>query len=256
MPGQSFKRSIKAGLRKLGYDIRRTAKEAQRPLGQDPFSDMRRFIGAGYSPLIFDVGANVGQTIELCATHFETPVIHAFEPGNEPFGTLTQRYAHRRDIRLNNFALGRESGQHRYFENTESSAMNSLHAPGPECYAGSTRYCDVKAERDVQIRTLDEYCAEHAIGRIDILKSDTQGHELEVLEGAAAMLRQGAIGMVFVEIIFHAMYEDMARPDQIMALLLDHGFELVSFYPMHYFENRKASWADALFIQPDFAGFS
>jgi FkbM family methyltransferase len=252
MSGQIFKRTIKAGMRKLGYDIRRMAKGTQRPLGQDPFSDMQRFISAEHSPLIFDVGANVGQTIELCAAHFKAPVIHAFEPGSEPYGTLRQRYAHRHDIQLNNFALGRESGLHRYFENTESSAMNSLHAPGPECYAGSTRYCDVKAEREVRVRTLDEYCAEHAIGRIDILKSDTQGHELEVLEGASTMLRQRAIGMVFVEIIFHAMYEDMARPDQIMALLFDHGFELVSFYPMYYFENRKASWADALFIQPDY----
>ena len=47
--------------------------------------------------------------------------------------------------------------------------------------------------------TVDRYCAEHEIARIDPLKLDVEGHELDVFDGAARMLSQRRIGLVAVE---------------------------------------------------------
>jgi hypothetical protein len=49
---------IRGALRRLGYDIHKIQ------VGRHPFHDMRRLLGREREPVIFDVGANVGQTIE------------------------------------------------------------------------------------------------------------------------------------------------------------------------------------------------
>jgi FkbM family methyltransferase len=48
----------------------------------------------------------------------------------------------------------------------------------------------------VRIETIDGYCGERGIERIDLLKLDVEGHELDVLNGGVEMFRKSAIGMV------------------------------------------------------------
>ncbi len=53
--------------------------------------------------------------------------------------------------------------------------------------------------RAVQIDTIDDYCERAGIDHIDILKSDTQGYDLEVLRSAGKMLSAGKIKLVYLE---------------------------------------------------------
>ena len=43
----------------------------------------------------------------------------------------------------------------------------------------------------VDVTTIDLFCAEHRIERINLLKIDTEGHDLDVIRGASNMLRRG-----------------------------------------------------------------
>lgn len=52
----------------------------------------------------------------------------------------------------------------------------------------------------VQTVTLDGYCREQGIGRIDVLKIDAEGAEPRVLAGARELLARGAVGEIFFEI--------------------------------------------------------
>jgi hypothetical protein len=45
----------------------------------------------------------------------------------------------------------------------------------------------------VPVRTIDEFCEERAITQIDLLKLDTEGHELSVLAGASRLLETHGI---------------------------------------------------------------
>ena len=49
------------------------------------------------------------------------------------------------------------------------------------------------------IDTIDIYCAEQNINRIDFLKIDVEGHEFEVLRGASKMLRANKIKIIQFE---------------------------------------------------------
>jgi FkbM family methyltransferase len=226
--------------KRIGFTIRRNTGE----LGIHPFPDMRTLTSRADNPIIFDVGANVGQSIHLFRTHFPHPIIHSFEPAFDTFCELQRRTRGIPDLYLNNVALGSNPGVLTLFENVNSQ-MTSLMEPGVDC-TGSTR-----AVREVEVKTLADYCQQREISHIDILKSDTQGFDLNVLKGGARLLELRRIHMIYLEVSFCAMYKGAPRFDEIYAYLLDHGFHLVSFYGMLY-RNNRAKETDALFINPSF----
>ena len=90
-----IRRLVKKAFRAAGIDIRFIPK-----LGFDAYIDMRKL--ATPSPVVFDVGANRGQTIERLQRHFDRPVIHAFEPGRAAFAELQRCCAGMPHVVLNN----------------------------------------------------------------------------------------------------------------------------------------------------------
>src|SRR5262249_16340388 len=147
-------------------------------------------------------------------------------------------------VHLNNLALGSKQGRQIFFENTER-VMSSFLPLGPDGWGQVTN------RREVDVSTVERYCMQHEVQFIDLLKSDTQGFDLEVLKGAQGLLNARKIRLIYLEIIFQKLYEGIPRPDEIYRFISDHGFELVSFYKFYYV-NGRAGWTDALFIQPQF----
>lgn len=75
--------------------------------------------------------------------------------------------------------------------------------------------------------TLDAFFAAHPdVPRPDLLKLDTQGTELSVLQGAVETLKQ--VSMIEVEVEFVRMYESQPLAHDVMAFLDAQGFE-----PLH-----------------------
>ena len=77
-----IRKAFKQLLRRVGIDIRFIPK-----LGFDAYADMRKLVATD-RPLVFDIGANRGQTIDQFRNAFARPVIHAFEPGRATFADL------------------------------------------------------------------------------------------------------------------------------------------------------------------------
>jgi len=73
-------------------------------MGLDAYFDIKGIIGSNLSPVIFDVGANVGQTIDALRKLFPSPTIHAFEPGRAAFDKLLQTHSKMPRVHLNNLA--------------------------------------------------------------------------------------------------------------------------------------------------------
>jgi FkbM family methyltransferase len=230
-----IRRLGKKALRAAGIDIRFIPK-----LGFDAFVDMRKLAGT-QTPVVFDVGANRGQSIERFRKTFARPAIHSFEPGREAFAELRRLHGDTPGVVLNNVALGPRA-ESRLFLDNDHDDMSSFLEPSV------TAWGEIRDRYPVEMITLDDYCRTHGIERIDILKIDTQGFDLQVLAGAEQMLRAPAIRMVFTEVIFSEMYKGLPRFDETYAFFADRGFALVSLYDFYY-QNDRASWTDALFIR-------
>ena len=70
-----IKRAIRSIVRGTGLDIVRF--DAGR-LGVNPFADMQYFLKGQKSPVIFDVGANIGQSVDAFRNSFPESIIHSF----------------------------------------------------------------------------------------------------------------------------------------------------------------------------------
>jgi Methyltransferase FkbM domain len=104
------------------------------------------------------------------------------------------------------------------------------------------------------VETIDDFCREHAIDRIDLLKIDVQGWELEVLRGAKTMLSRDAIWFVFAEVAFSKWHTDMQQFSELNDFMHASRFRLCGFYDAYRYGSAKqfVSHSDALYVNTDF----
>lgn len=145
---------------------------------------------------LFDVGANDGGYLEASLQVFEDQLTAwSFEPQSTSFERLSSRFSTNARIHLHRVALSSEPGSATLFfrdegETTASLAReHSYRLASPEQLQSET----------VAVTTVDSICAQEGIPQIDLLKIDTEGHELDVLLGASGMVRGGAIAAIQFE---------------------------------------------------------
>jgi len=221
--------------RKFGYDI--ILREPSKT-GIDPYIDMARIVKTE-QPMLFDIGANYGQTIDDFREVFKNPMIHSFEPSPEVFGPLKNKVSRINNVSVWNYGVGASQGSLLLNENNQQNMSSFLEI-------GNDGWGEIDHKTKVPIITVDEFCEDHNIERIDVLKIDTQGFELEVLKGALNSLKAGNIGLLYFEVTFIDMYRGLPGLDELYKFAKDNGFELVAIYPIKY-RNNMAGWTDMLF---------
>jgi|ERR1051326_8311469 FkbM family methyltransferase len=212
--------------------------------GFNLIDDLRQIIDCP-NPVCFDIGANEGQTIELFEETFKAPRIYSFEPAKDTFAKLKAR-KFRSQVIPNNFAFGSESGQ-LTFNNYEDSCLSSF----LELEKGADnrfRSVHIKSKEVVEVRTIDSFVQQNQIEKIDLLKIDTQGFDLKVLQGAVETLKSGMIDSVLVELNFVRMYENQSGAHLIVSLLAQHNIHLVDYYEK-FRQNHTLAWCSALFTK-------
>lgn len=167
------------------------------------------------SDLIFDVGANDGRTILRWRRHLPSTRIFAFEPVKSTFDTLAERTAALPDVRLFHCALGAVP-ERRTIYLDEMSALNSFYAER----TGSGR------SEEVEVDTLDAVLAREGVDRVQLLKIDAEGHDLEVLKGATAALADRRFDIIQVEAGFGVPGLPAPSLCKFQQLLEPHGYHL------------------------------
>lgn len=145
------------------------------------------------TPIVFDVGANVGDYAMLAADVLGFGMsLHCFEPSTSAFAELRRRIGPQtHDTFAHPFGLSDASRTAPLHTDALGSGMASVH---PRRLAHFGRALAV--EERATFRRLDDVCRELGVSRIDLLKLDVEGHELAVLRGTGDMLTSGAIGMI------------------------------------------------------------
>jgi FkbM family methyltransferase len=178
------------------------------------------------SPVIFDVGANRGQTIKFFQSTFKEPLVYAFEPSDTVFDEL--RKLESKTVILHHFALG-EKSEDKIFYECVFDEVSSLQKPdiSSDYFKFKSKVLLTKPdkmlkEKFVAVRTIDEIVKEIGIECIDILKIDVEGHELEVLKGAKDSLSKGII--VYLQLEAHADGQYSIGPNEIEIFLQTYGY--------------------------------
>lgn len=148
------------------------------------------------NPVLIDVGSNVGDYTSLfLSTHVDASV-WAFEPNPKIYLAVEKRMAGKNVI-VENMGLGLRKSILKFYDRKDqggASSHGSLYRDVIEDIHGED-----SVEFEVLIDSLDSYSDEHKIGHINLLKIDTEGHELEVLKGSLKLINEGRIDLVHIE---------------------------------------------------------
>lgn len=147
--------------------------------------------------VILDVGANIGdwtrRLLALAATlDLGTLEIHAFEACPGTYQMLTRNLTQcdpRHCVHAVPKALSSKVGSATFYSRGDGGVANSL-----ESFFGNPGEAST-----VETTTVDDYCLGNRIERIQLLKIDTEGHDLSVIEGSTQMLQRGSIGLLQFE---------------------------------------------------------
>jgi FkbM family methyltransferase len=238
-------RAARSVLTRVGLDIRRAVAPRW---GSDAFLDQARLLQSLPVEVVFDGGANVGDTVDRYRRLFPQAQIHAFEPFGDAVSQLAARFDGAPNVRPHQVALADGEGVRQLYLDEDSTGNSLLPVdPEPFDWSGSgPRSAANQRVVEVRVTTIDEFCRREGIGRIDVLKLELQGGEGLALSGARAMLRARAIRVVYTEVLFTRAYAGQAFFTDIAALMAGLDYQLFGLYNLAQGE-RGLCWADAIF---------
>ena len=156
-------------------------ENGERWLLQNVLSDADRSKPA----ILLDIGTFRGNWAESALTMLKgqniTGHVHAFEPASYAYACLVERFKGNNLVSTNRIALSDKSGERVFFVVGEMCGINSL------------LKIDGASKENVTTLRLDDFLAEQRIDHVLFVKSDTEGHDLNVLQGATKTLLGGRI---------------------------------------------------------------
>jgi FkbM family methyltransferase len=246
---------VRGAIQRAGYWL---AHRSVLPFGVDPVWDIRRLAARRGEAVrcVFDIGAHTGETARAYLAAFPEAAVHAFEPHPNSFACVAQLKSER--LHAHRLAASNRCGEAEFFVFSEladdpdapiaASMNNSLVA--------ETQFGLVAGRNPTSITvdcvTVDSFCADQGLERLDLLKIDTEGHEREVLEGASETLARRGVKFVFLE--FETLRPIAGANGGALApcaeLLEPLGFRLVATYPNYMIDRPLYASLNALFVAP------
>jgi len=208
------------------------------------------------TPIILDIGANIGQTVDKLKTIWEHAVIHSIEPLPDAYQQLYLTKGRLPGVHVYNTAIGSTNGWQDFNINKHQPMLSGFYKLNADSKDSIAINKPEKAHKNFlesetiqfPVITLDKFTSENNIDYIDMIKMDAQGVEPEILENGIETLKNTRI--VLTELSFYDLYEKQCSFYDIEKTLIPLGFELfdiahVSKNPM----NGRTDWADLIYIK-------
>lgn len=167
--------------------------------------------------VIFDVGANVGDWSKLAHKFHPKISIFAFEPLPQVQEILIKNLTHC-DANIFPVAISNQAGFSDFTVYTNANDCSSL-------YDREVLHHHPHINITVPTISIDAFCKEHIINKIDFLKIDTEGNEFKVLMGSQEMLKSGSIDRIQFE--YGGCYLDShTKLEDVYKMLINFGFKI------------------------------
>ncbi len=163
-------------------------------------------------PVIIDAGANIGVATAWFLSQYPGAIVHCFEPQSDNFRLLKANLGKVEGVHLHRAAVGAASGE----------IVLHLAAHGAE---HSTACSDSSQSSEVvPVVRLADLFKEHRFERIDLLKLDVEGSEIDALLGLGDHLEM-------VRVIVGEVHERLVDATRFYDLLKSAGFEVLPQRP-------------------------
>ena len=191
--------------------------------------------------IVFNIGANAGIYSLAAAASNPLARIYAFEPTPDITVHL------RETVSLNQLgdrfsveqcAVARVTGTAylNFFlgEHNDNEGQNFVSQAGRNSSSVA-----------VSTVSLDDFCSNHQISCVDLVKIDVQGHEPEVLEGASGLIQRHALRTIFFELNWNHADPSQCSASKAVKILADAGYQFAD--PNGHMQFQAAgAWLHAL----------
>jgi len=158
------------------------------------YTFLKKYFSLINTPIVFDIGANKGNYIKMVSEINKGAKIFAFEPDKTAYNKLGSIKSD--NISLYNYGLSDKVGEMEFYNRKDE--LGSGH---------SSLYKEVITDIHkvgfismvYKFSTIDNFVMENNIQKIDLLKIDTEGHELAVLIGAKETIEAGKVSIIHFE---------------------------------------------------------
>jgi FkbM family methyltransferase len=186
---------------------------------------------------IFDVGANVGQSVQAFREAAPQATIYAFEPVTASFAELQKATESDQNVRCMHLGLNDHKGTALMGASGTSSVNAISNFSGPA--------------ETIPLSTGTDFCHEHNISHINYLKIDTEGQDLNVCIGFRSMFERFAIDMVQVEAGVDPENTRHVPLQSLVRFFEPIGYRIFKFYSQKIPSRRPVlRRVDAVFISP------
>lgn len=195
----------------------------------------------------FDVGSHLGTYTDFVRKIYPNCKSFLFEPQSEIFKKIEQKYSNNKSINIFNLAIS-DTEQKRNL-NLNKHDLTSTFSD----FNKKSSYLNFKAKlfetdiekmshrvESVQTITLDKFIIENNIEKIDLLKIDTEGHELNVLNGLKKKI--DIVNNILIEVHHRQLFLSY-NADDIHKFLILNGFELKKSFKFPF------CWVDRLYTR-------
>ena len=197
--------------------------------------------------LFIDVGAHKGTYTDLILNNFKVKKILMFEPQKNIFDLVNKKYKKFRKIKVfNNIISDTESMQTIYINRHDlTSSLTKLNY--------NNKYLKVKAKLfgsnlnemindfyKIKSLKLSNIILKNKFKQVDLLKIDTEGHELQVLKGLGKLIKK--VNYLLIEFHNDKIYQNY-HPKKIHNYLIKNKFVLKKTFKFPF-----TTWEDRIYL--------
>jgi len=127
---------------------------------------------------VFDVGSNIGDYAFEVLNIKPDAYLHCFEPSLDHCKVLMPRFPQSKNVLINQFGLSNNNSKQTLYKDKKISGLASL-------VQRNLKHINVFLNKSEEVKTVigDQYIKNQKIKRIDYLKIDVEGWEMNVLIG-------------------------------------------------------------------------
>lgn len=174
------------------------------------------------SDYVLDLGANIGYfTLIMSKLVGDSGKVFSFEPSMDNFEILKKniKVNNCNNVIIENMAVGNKNGEIKLYL-SDNQSMHTLYENTISTNRSVT----------VPIIKLDDYYNKKSINKINVIKMDVEGAELDTLRGMSNILTENKDVVLFVEFNPESIKKAGMLPKDQLAFIDDLGFKIYVIY--------------------------
>tara|TARA_B100000900_G_scaffold256994_1_gene219013 strand:- start:129 stop:845 length:717 start_codon:yes stop_codon:yes gene_type:complete len=195
--------------------------------------------------IFFDIGSHMGTYTDLVLKNNPDLKAFLFEPQIDVYNKVKIKYQNKKNIKIFNLGISDQETTREININMHdlTSSFSNFNEESKylkfkaKLYGTTIDNMSYKKEK-VKTILLDDFILKENLNSIDLIKIDTEGHELEVLKGLKKKI--GIVKNILIEFHHRDVFSDY-KPSEIHDFLIHNNFELIKVFKFPF------SWQDRLY---------